>query len=96
MNNSNLPIALTEEAKALTKDEIIDLVTRYLEPHQPLNYRLNVTNRVRHDDDFWYVVVQPTRDDIRSYDYYARLSEAARDIEEQENVNVLLVPTLPG
>lgn len=72
--------------------EIIALVERYLEPYQPKDYRLNVVG-LRRDDDYFYVVVQPTRDDIRVYDYYNTLAEVETELEERENVNV---PVLPG
>ena len=77
--------------------EIAKIAKQYLEPHQPDTYRLIVKeNGIKKDQDFWYVVVQPSRDDIRSYDIYARLSEAEADIESHENLKILLVPVLPG
>ncbi len=84
---------MTEEQK-----RIVDVVKRYLEPHQPTNYRLNVSETgLRHSsDDWWEVVVQPDKEDIRSYDYYGRLAEAEGDIEEHEDLKILLVPVLHG
>ncbi len=77
--------------------EVIETVKRYLEPYQPSEYRLNVLETgVRHDGDWWEVVVQPDKDDIRSYDYYGRLADAENDIEDHEHLNVLLLPILPG
>ena len=78
-----------------TNEEIIALVKRYLEPHQPADHRLNVVG-LRRDGDYFYVVVQPTRDDIRVYDYYNTLAEVEDELEEREDMNVLLVPALPG
>ena len=88
-------VALTEAAQAAVKKEIAALVERYLEPHQPRRYRLNVI-AVQPDGDYFYVVVRPDRDDYSDYDYYARLAETTRDIDEHENINLLLVPTGPG
>lgn len=84
---------MTEE-----QQRIVDIVRRYLEPHQPINYRLNVSETgLRHSaDDWWEVVVQPDKEDIRSYEYYGRLAEAEGDIEEHEDLNIKLVPVLPG
>lgn len=77
--------------------QVIETVKRYLEPYQPSDYRLNVVeNGVRHDGDWWEVVVQPDKEDIRSYDYYGRLADAENDIEDHEHLNVLLLPVLPG
>ncbi len=79
------------------RQHIIETVKRYLEPYQPQDYRLNVSEQgIRHQDDWWEVVVQPSREDVRSYDYYGRLAEAENDIEDKEHLNILLVPVLPG
>lgn len=76
---------------------VLEIVKHYLEPHQPTDYRLNVNELgVRHQDDWWEIVVQPSREDIYLYDYYGRLAEASEDIDDQEHLNVSLVPALPG
>ncbi len=79
------------------QQHIIDTVRRYLEPHQPSGYRLNVMEQgIRHRDDWWEVVVQPDKEDAHSYDYYGRLAEAEGDIEDHEDLKILLVPVLHG
>lgn len=79
------------------EENIVETVRRFLEPHQPQDYRLKVLEQgVRHRDDWWEVVVQPDRDDIRSYDYHAILAETEGELEEETGMNVLLVPVLPG
>ena len=79
------------------QQNIIGIVKRYLEPHQPSNYRLNVMeNGIRHRHDWWEVVVQPDKEGVYSYDYYGRLAEAEGDIEDHEDLKILLVPVLPG
>lgn len=85
------------ESLTETRERIIEIVGKYLEPHQPKNYRLHVRPKgMRQDGDYWYVVVQPDKEDIRSYDYYGRLADAENDIEENEQLKILLVPVLPG
>lgn len=77
--------------------EIVDLVRKYLSPHQPSDYTLEVmADAVEREDDWYYVVVRPSRADARSYDYNARLVEAELDLQEQEKRNILLVPALPN
>ncbi len=84
-------------SRRLTAKQVVALAKKYLEPHQPKDYRLRVSERgVKKDDDWWYVLVQPDREDVRSYDYYGRLAEAEISLKDAENVNVLLVPVLPG
>jgi TFIIF-interacting CTD phosphatase-like protein len=82
-----------ETSRELTSDEVLQLANKYLEPHQPADYRLIVLDQgVRQDGDWWYVVVRPDRGEKRAYDYYSRLAEAEIDLRDAENVNVLLVP----
>jgi len=83
--------------RILTPRQVVSLARKYLEPHQPQNYRLEVAeDGLKKDDDWWYVLVQPSRQDVRSYDYYGRLAEAEIDLKDSEKVNVLLVPVLPA
>jgi len=79
-------------------NQIVELVRKCLAPHQPTDgsYTLDVLpDGIQQDDDWYYVVVQPSREDVRSYDYNARLIEAEKDLQEKEGMNVLLVPALP-
>ena len=89
---------MIEEKPLIDESYIVETVKRYLEPYQPSDYRLNVSEKgIRHSrDDWWEVVVQPDKDDIRSYDYYGRLADAENDIEEHEDLKISLVPVLPG
>ena len=76
---------------------IAELAETYLKPHQPDGYQLRViVDSIQQDDDWYYVVVEPSRNDIRSYDYSARLAEAELDLQEKEKLKVLLVPALPN
>lgn len=90
--------SVTAGETQLGETQIVEIVKRYLEPYQPLDYRLIVINNgIRHSrDDWWEVVVQPDKEDIRSYDYYGRLADAENDIEENEQLKISLVPVLPG
>lgn len=79
-----------------TARQVVAWARLYLEPHQPTDYRLTVfADGVQQDGDWWYVLVQPDREDIPAYDYYGRLAEAEISLKDAENVNVLLVPVLP-
>lgn len=80
------------------EQQVVETVRRFLEPHQPTGYRLNVLeNGVRHtSDDWWEVVVQPDRENIRSYEYHTILAETENELEERTGMNILLLPVLPG
>ncbi len=91
----NIEDSIKIKAPARRKDkEVIELVKRYLEPHQPKDgrYRLEVfsVNQIP-DDDWYYVTVKPDRDGIPHYDVMDRLVLAETEIESKEGIRVLLV-----
>ncbi|HEY8746413.1 MAG TPA: hypothetical protein VIM11_00455 [Tepidisphaeraceae bacterium] len=89
-------MAERQSTHSLTETEVVDLVRRYLQPHQPNDYRLDVlVDGIKKDDDWWYVLVRPSRDDVPPYDYYSRLAEAEVSMRDEEDLNILLVPVLP-
>jgi len=80
----------------LSSEYVRQLAIRYLLPHQPLDYKLEVLpDGIKNEDDWWYVLVRPDRENVRAYDYYGRLAEAEISLRDEQNVNVLLVPVLP-
>ena len=79
-----------------TKEQIIALAEQYLELHQPPDYRMrDLREGVRKIEGTWYVVVEPSREDVKSYDFNARLAEAATELMDAEGVDVLLTTVLP-
>jgi|GEM_PF-1410033 hypothetical protein len=80
-----------------SKRNVRSLVQRYLEGHQPRRYKLAATEAVR-DGDYWYVLVQPDKLDVRAFDYNERLADTEEDIRDHEKdaPNLLLVPVLPA
>ena len=90
------PEAVPEADRQLTAADIRQLVERYLERHQPEDWRLEVQpDQIRQDGDWWEVVVHPSRREVYSYEYYGRLAEAEGDLADAEGINVMLVPLLP-
>lgn len=78
-------------------EEAIALVQGRLDAHQPKDFKLQVVPEAsRRDDDWWYVCVKPDRSGFRAFDYYKVLSEIEREIEDEDEVNVLLVPVQAG
>ena len=82
----------------MTRDEAIKLVNRHLAEHQPGDYHLNVVpEAIRQDDDWWYITIQPDREDVPRYDYYNILAVVEREIQdENDDFNILLVPVASG
>ena len=79
-----------------TKQDIFDVVRRYLEPHQPQNYRLQIiTDACRQEDDWWYIVVQPDRDEVQAFEYALILNVMEQELQEKEGLKVLLFPVSP-
>ncbi len=80
-----------------TDTDILEVVQRYLARHQPASYQIQITpDQVRHDGNWWYVVVAPSHMDINTSDYFRYLEATEEELSAQENLNVLLVPVLPG
>ena len=80
------------------REEIAELVRKRLAPYQPdpSDYVLTIDpDAIAQDEDWFYVVVTPSREGVRSNDYSSRLVEAELDIQEQEHRKILLVPALP-
>ena len=89
-------MAKKQNVATATDAEVFELVREYLRPHQPRDYQLEVIEEgSRKDDDWWYVLVRPNREDVRPYDYYSRLAEAEVTLRDEKGLNVLLVPVLP-
>jgi hypothetical protein len=75
--------------------DVADIVTRHLLPHQPNDYKLAVSDDIYRSGNWWYVVVQPDRPNIRVYDYNHIVQRVEDEIEDQEHIKVLLVPAMP-
>ena len=48
----------------------------------------------RCEDDWLYVVVTPTKNGVRAYDYVKMLDEVEKDLRASHIENVLLVPAI--
>jgi hypothetical protein len=82
---------------AAKRKRIVNLVKKYLAPRQPSDWSLVVRpDAIEHDGDWYCVLVGPSREDARSYEYYGRLAEAEIDLRDKEHLNILLVPVLPS
>ncbi len=78
-----------------SQDDIARLVQAYLDRHQASDYRLNVvTNGIERRKDWWYVTVLPDRNGVQAYDYSNRLTLAEEELQDNESLKVLLVPTI--
>jgi hypothetical protein len=76
-----------------TPVEVAKMVERYLEKHQPAEYRILIdATGVKEDEDGWWEVpIRPSKENVPSYDWIGRSAEAAGDIDEAEGVHVLFV-----
>jgi hypothetical protein len=53
-----------------------------------------VQDAYRQDDDWLVVVVAPTKEGIRAYDYVKVLGDVEKDLRQSGIANVLLVPAM--
>ena len=76
-------------------DEITSKVLKYLENQHPDSTNLKVvTAGIRHEQDWWYVPVQPDKQPSRRFEYYEALAEVENELAE-ERTTVLLLPVAP-
>ncbi|MCK6484171.1 MAG: hypothetical protein HUU22_12275 [Phycisphaerae bacterium] len=69
------------------------LLDRYRPPR--FGFRLNVVDdEIERKRDWWYVTVVPDRGDVRAFDYANALSEIEEKLQDEQHLNVLLVPLL--
>jgi len=81
----------------MTRDEAVNLVREYLDRHQPDGYRLDVIpDASREEDGWWVIAVGPDRPDIRRYSFYDLLAQTEREIEDEREANISLVPPPSG
>lgn len=81
----------------MSETQVLDLVEQYIRQRQTPEFQLHVIREgVRHQGDWWYVVVQPDPPDISARTYQDAMEEAEEEMDQREHVNVLLLPNLPG
>jgi hypothetical protein len=75
----------------MSAKKVADLAEKYLEPHQPRNYRIVIErDEVREDEDGWWEIpIRPSKQNAPTYDWIGRSAEAAVDLDEAEGVHVL-------
>jgi hypothetical protein len=79
----------------MTKQEAIKIVEKYLSKpkYRAAKYKLRVVPEAcRQEDDWWYICVRAGRKNVRPYDYYDIMAQIEREIEDEKEVNILLVP----
>ncbi len=81
----------------MSETQVLDLVEQHIRQRQSSEFELNVVREgVRHEGNWWYIVVQPNPPDINARTYQNAMEEAEEDMDQREHVNVLLLPNLPG
>jgi len=78
------------------KNRIAELVREQLERQDLDGITIEVqTNRIRRQGKYWYVPVLPSKQPPKMYAYYEVLAEVEATIEENEDLQVFLVPVIP-
>jgi hypothetical protein len=77
----------------ITPAAVGDLAEKYLEKHQPAEYRILIdrTGIQEDEDGWWEVPIRPSKEGVPSYDWIGRSAEAAGDMDEAEGVHVLFM-----
>ena len=72
---------------------VVEAVRRHIQDRHPGGVTLEVIPEgVRHDQEWWYVPIRPSKRPPKRYEYYEALACIENDVQRQENLTVLLVP----
>jgi len=86
---------ITRKRKVHRRPKILADIQRFLDERQPRDFRLDVVpSETKRENDWWYVVVRPTPESVRSDVYASVLVDAEEAFQEAKKVKVLLVPML--
>jgi hypothetical protein len=85
---------MTLLADAAERKRIAERAQAALDKRQPRQYRIVAdAENVLHEDD-WYQVLVQTPNDVRTYDFYDVLAQAEAELQDEQGMNVLLVPVV--
>jgi hypothetical protein len=73
---------------------ITRIVQAALDRRQPSGYRIEVQPDGVLQEDDWYHVVVRSNQDVRTYDFYDVLAETEAELQDEQKINVLLVPAV--
>jgi len=77
----------------LTQQAVGKKVEQSLAHHQRPGWRVQVLkDDIRLDDAWWYVPVRPDVETQRTIQYYDLLAEVEEELQDEDNLNILLVP----
>jgi hypothetical protein len=80
----------------MTQDKVVQLVREQLQNHHPGGATLEVVPEgIRQQDGSWYIPVRPNVQPPKMYEYYEALAEVESTLEENEQLQIWLMPMLP-
>jgi hypothetical protein len=76
-----------------TAAEIAKLAERYLEKHQPSDYRIVIEPEGIKVDElgWWEIPIHVTKENVPSYDWIGRSVEASAEMDEAEGLHVVFM-----
>lgn len=80
----------------MTQDQVAQLVCEQLQNHHPGGTTLEVVPEgIRQQNGSWYIPVRPNVQPPKMYEYYEALAEVESTLEENEQLQIWLMPMLP-
>jgi hypothetical protein len=80
----------------LDEKTVAQVVRDYIRDRHPGGVTLEVVEDGVHKIDHWWrVPVRPSSQPPHTFEYYDALAEVESEIQEDKQLNILLVPTLP-
>ncbi len=82
-----------------TRETILEKVRDSFKRHTPLDFNAEIhiyeKSLRQKDDGSWVVPVYPSRNDVRTYQYYDIVAEVEEELQEQEHLDLFFVPVRP-
>jgi hypothetical protein len=80
----------------MTEEQVIELVREQLRNHHPGGVTVEVVpDQIRRQGEYWYIPVLPSAQPPKMYEYYEALAEVESTLEENEQLQLWLVPVVP-
>ena len=79
-----------------TPQEVARMVRQYLQQQHPDGASLEVIeDGIYQEHAIWYVPILASHEPSKRYAYYEALAEVETDLQENDDLNVLLLPRVP-
>lgn len=86
-----------KRSNKLSKRDVVKVVREYIQDCHPSGLTLEIVEEdVRKEKYWWYVPVRADREPPKLFEYYESLADVEERLDENESLEVFLVPAGPA